>query len=93
VPQIKIGRRGCTESLITSIHNHWRSFECVKLRIHDDKVGGGGGWGGRWCVADAACIDTGVCTVCIPFIVGDAGHVVPFGSRGPCGHVGHVKLC
>jgi RNA-binding protein YhbY len=43
VPQIKIGRRGCTESLITSIHNHWRNFECVKLRIHDDKVCWGGG--------------------------------------------------
>lgn len=39
VPQIKIGRRGATEALIGSIHAVWRNHECVKLRIHDDKVG------------------------------------------------------
>lgn len=39
VPQIKIGRRGATPSLIFGVQQMWRNFEVVKLRIHDDKVG------------------------------------------------------
>jgi RNA-binding protein YhbY len=37
---IKIGRRGATPGLIGGVHQAWRSHEVVKLRIHDDKVGG-----------------------------------------------------
>jgi len=35
---IKIGRRGATPALVTSVQNAWRGTEVVKLRIHDDKV-------------------------------------------------------